>query len=51
MVALPENLKQKYYVGDISKDHISHHISFHNDNRRITEIQVIYQMMCETKQL
>lgn len=45
-VSLPENLKQKYYVADISMDHISQHISFHNDNRRITEIQVMYQKMC-----
>jgi hypothetical protein len=32
-VSLPENLKQKYYVGDTSMDHFSWHISFHNGNR------------------
>jgi hypothetical protein len=68
-VPLPENLKQKYYVGDRRMDHFSWHISFHNDIRRktessatfynnvsnnqvmMTEIQLMSQKMCETKQL
>jgi hypothetical protein len=41
-VSLPENLKQKYYVGDRRMDHFSWHISFHNDNMRIAESSVTF---------